>query len=404
MALRYPPEWKFDNFGVSIPNKAHLEFLGLVKRIVAGEPDPKLIYEILKSAYGETSGSSDVRWSEADLIAAMSVAKDNAAIYVDSFWGGLIELKLCDVPIPSADCINAILEKWEVPLIIAPPYLRMKGEGDVTLSDSPIDDASLRSPVYQREEEIGRGGFGVVYRVTRKTTAGEFEYAMKVFDPSVFNKNKERALQRFNREAKALNKLHHRGIILHIEAGVTSDDEPYILMPLIKGCTLDKALSGKSPLSIFSVFKEILMAVAYAHSQKVVHRDLKPSNVMVRSSDSQAIILDFGCAYLIDEVSGDSLTTTLIGSSAYMPNEVLRNPKHRNTKQDVFACGVMLHEILVGTLPNLESYKSIENELESCKGIDKLIKDAIAPEESRIATAIEFYERLRALTTQSHPQ
>ena len=116
----------------------------------------------------------------------------------------------------------------------------------------------------------------------------------------------------------------------------------------------------------------------------------------MRASDGQPIILDFGCAYLIDEVD-ESLTTTLIGTSAYVPSEVHRNPKHRTPKQDVYSCGVLLYQVLAARLPNPDEYESIECMVNGYEGIDSVIQAALAPERQRIATATELRTKLNSV-------
>lgn len=247
-----------------------------------------------------------------------------------------------------------------------------------------------------RENEIGRGGFGIVYRVTRTTKVGEFEFAMKVLDPSPFNTNVSRNFERFMREMNALKKLQHKGIVAHLEAGVDGDQKPYILMPFIAGKDLGQYLSGASLKRVFDAFGEILLAIQYAHDNHVLHRDLKPSNILVRSSDDQPIILDFGAAYLMDEVTQTQLTTTLIGSAAYIPSEVIADPTHHTHKQDVYACGVLLYQMIAGEFPDRDDFTSVET-THHCPGLDDLILRAIAPEKSRIESAAIFRDQLLKL-------
>ncbi len=74
----------------------------------------------------------------------------------------------------------------------------------------------------------------------------------------------------------------------------------------------------------------------------------------------------------------ESLTTTLIGTSAYVPEEVFRDPKKRSVKQDVYACGILLYEVIVGTQPQPSDYEPIEDRFDGYAGIDKLIQSASA--------------------------
>jgi predicted Ser/Thr protein kinase len=397
--LEYPATWKFEGIGISIPSEANAEFLQLVHKIARGFRDPQQVFEAFKSAFGCEAWSSSPSWSETDLSNTMRNAVDNAPVYVESLWTGMEAVQQLGLAVPSAEHINNILDKWDVPLVLDPPELRRK-TGDVVIATTAASDAESETPTYVRGEMLGRGGFGIVYRVTRTTKAGEFDFAMKVLDPSPFVTNRERALRRFHREMQALRKLQHRGIVPHIEAGLDCDQKPYILMPLIEGRDLQSAFSGAQPPEVFAAFDEILNALAYAHAQKVVHRDLKPSNILVRSSDGQPIILDFGCAYLFDDINESDLTTTLIGSAPYIPSEVHLNPKHRTNQQDIYACGMMLYQVLGGRLPSPDDYVPIARELPGWPGIDDLIKQAIAPEKRRIASAVEFRKRLRDVARQ----
>ena len=217
---------------------------------------------------------------------------------------------------------------------------------------------------------------------------------MKVLTPSAFIENDQRCLERFKREIESLKRLQHRDIVEHLEAGIDQDGRPYILMPLVRGQNIRDFCSGKPPTFVIQLFREVLVGVAYAHSQNVLHRDLKPTNILIRSSDEQPVILDFGCAYLLDNADSAHLTTQLVGSLSYIPDEVQQNPGHRNERQDVFACGVMLYEILGEKLPELRDYEPLEGEINGVAGIDSLILDATAVERRRIDTAKAFIARL----------
>jgi serine/threonine protein kinase len=292
--------------------------------------------------------------------------------------------------IPDAAKINSILAEHGVPLAIKGRELVLT-TGDITISkdyDGDKENVDVRGPV------IGRGGFSVVFLIIKKTAFGEFDYAMKVLEPSVFMQNKDRAKTRFQRETKALRKLRHRGIVEFLEAGIDSEQKPYILMPYIQGTDLRLALKHANPATVLMAFDEILQALQFAHEQGVFHRDLKPQNILVRESDGQPIILDFGCAYLLDDLDDETLTTTLIGTSAYVPSEVHLNPKNRTAKQDVYACGVLLYEVIAGKLPRPDDYESIETLIKGYTGIDDVIRAALAPERTRVASAKDLREKL----------
>src|SRR6185369_5585543 len=189
MPLKFPDEWKFEGVGISIRPEAGHEFFNLVTKMATGVVRRQSIFETFKSAFGSQSYSSDAGWAETDLASAMSGSWDNAAEFLASFWQGMEDVKKEGVAVPSHTVLNKILDKWEIPLVIDPPDLRRK-EGDITLSSVVEPGPTSSSSVYVRGEEVGHGGFGIVYRVTRTTQAGTFDFAMKVYDPSSFIKDK----------------------------------------------------------------------------------------------------------------------------------------------------------------------------------------------------------------------
>jgi len=395
MALKYPGEWKFDGIGEGIPREAVSDFYDLLLKIASGQPERRHMLEGFKAAFGRSSYSTDEGWAETDLYSAMEDYAENAVLFIDALWSE-IESLAGKVPVPTAGGVNKILARHDVPLVVDPPSLMLK-RGDVEVVPSAEDDESRRREaghVYVQGDELGRGGYGIVYRVSRQTTVADFEFAMKVLDPSPFNENVERSLARFRREIAILKRLQHRSIMPYIEAGIDRDGRPYILMPLIEGLDLHKALSARDLPTVIQAFREILQGLEYAHSLDIVHRDLKPSNVIVRASDQQPIILDFGCAYTLDGADSASLTTTLIGSMGYIPSEVISNPKLRSPLHDVYACGIMLYEVLSGSRPDPAAYGPLALMNVEWKAIDRVIRDAIAPAPSRISSAAAFLDRL----------
>ena len=398
MPLEYPGEWKFDGLNERIPGEAISDFHEVILKIASGSSQRWNIIERFKSAFGRSGSSSTESWAESDLYSAMSDYANNAALFVDALWSGIENVEK-QVGVPSFAYINKLLSQHEIPLIINPPKLVLKrGDASVVESEASNTTGGLDSGhVYLKGDELGRGGYGIVYKVTRKTSVADFEFAMKVLDPSPFNEDLDRALARFRREIKILKQLQHRAIVAYIEAGVDWDGKPYILMPLIEGLNLREAVAGHDLKTILQVFAEILMALDYAHSLDIIHRDLKPSNILVRSSDNQPIIVDFGCAYLLDNANASSLTTTLVGSLGYIPSEVMSNPKLRSPLHDVFACGVMLYEVLAGTRPDLNDYQPLALVKKEFGVLDPVIRNAIAPASSRIESASSFLSRIRGL-------
>lgn len=202
-------------------------------------------------------------------------------------------------------------------------------------------DAASR---YVLEEELGRGGMGVVYRATdlrlRRTVA------IKILNP---HQHTEEAMARFEREARAAAALSHPGIV-HIYDFARGFGSSYISMEYVEGVTLYHLLrtdreAVRAQLLPFVV--QIADAVAYAHARGVIHRDLKPANMVV-SERRTVKILDFGIARRLDEAEPDVSGAT--GTPYYMaPEQILGEPPDK--RSDVYSLGVTFFQMATGTLP-----------------------------------------------------
>ncbi len=398
--LEYPSDWKFDPPSIAMPHTAHHAFLELVQKIASGQ-SKKQVFETFKRSFGNTSTSSTASWAEEDMGRAMSSALDDAIAYLAQFWSALDELQTENVPVPSAKVLNRILLSNDVPLVIDPPDLRL-ASADAVVVSAETAQAAARPERIVLGDQLGHGGFGVVYRATRTTSVATFEYALKVLHPSPFVEDHVKAAARFTRESRILQRLQHRAVVPYIETGMMNETQAYILMPLIQGGTM-----RETPMDIERIlwtFEEVLAGLAYLHEQQVLHRDLKPSNIIIRQSDLQPIILDFGCAYLFDDIGETTLTTGAVGSAAYIPPEVLADPTRRDARQDVYACGIMLYEMLRGHRPDPDEYSPLAKSDEGLASLDRLVKDAIAPFSKRLPKAQDFLDRLRRVSSDDRAQ
>jgi TolB-like protein/tetratricopeptide (TPR) repeat protein len=211
---------------------------------------------------------------------------------------------------------------------------------------------------YEITGSIGAGGMGAVYRA-RDTRLGR-DVAIKVL-PDDLAADPER-LERFEREARATASLNHPNI-LHIYDVGTHEGVPYIVEELVAGDSLRKGLQH-GPLSVrhaVDLATQIARGLAAAHEKHIVHRDLKPENVVV-TPDGVAKILDFGLAKLVEPTApgeADTLTHApagateagrVLGTVAYMAPEQARGLPV-DQRADIFAFGVVLHEMLAGSRP-----------------------------------------------------
>ncbi|MDH5676384.1 MAG: serine/threonine protein kinase, partial [Myxococcales bacterium] len=132
---------------------------------------------------------------------------------------------------------------------------------------------------YEVQEQLGAGGFGVVYRA--RDTKHDRIVALKLLRAEY---GAHRSLRRrFEREARALAALSHPNVVAIIGYGV-AEQGPYLVMELLRGRGLDRELAGSGPLDpkrALSVMRALLSGLAYVHDQGLIHRDLKPGNVFM---------------------------------------------------------------------------------------------------------------------------
>ena len=205
----------------------------------------------------------------------------------------------------------------------------------------PTTDAAAR---YVLEQELGRGGMGVVYRA-RDTRLGR-TVAIKILNP---RQHTPEAIRRFEREARAAAAISHPGIV-HIYDFDRGFSSFYISMEFVSGPTLLQLVHEEPPFvrrHLLALMRQIVDAVSYAHERHVVHRDLKPAN-MILADRRQVKILDFGIARRLDEL--DLSASGATGTPYYMaPEQVLgENPDERT---DIYALGVTFFQLVTGTLP-----------------------------------------------------
>lgn len=207
---------------------------------------------------------------------------------------------------------------------------------------------------YRIESKIGAGGMGEVYRAF--DTRLERTVALKFLSDSL--ENDGRARRQLAKEARAAAALEHPNICA-VHGLENIDGHQFIAMQHIDGVTLDEHLGGEPlPIEEFRrLAKQIVSAVAFAHSHGIIHRDLKPGNIMV-ASDGSVKVLDFGLAKVVSplgegvgaETSRFSTDGLIIGTVSYMSPEQLRGEK-LDFRSDIFSLGIILCEMLTGKNP-----------------------------------------------------
>ena len=205
---------------------------------------------------------------------------------------------------------------------------------------------------------LGEGGMGSVWLARRSDGRFEGQAAVKFLVPAALQ---GAAAARFRREGSLLAQLTHPNIARLIDAGITVQGQPYLILEHVDGERID-AYCRSRELSVDArvrLFLDVLAAVAEAHKKLIVHRDIKPSNVFVRR-DGVVKLIDFGVAKLIDDrvEVDDPLTREHAGAFTpeYAAPEQIRG-EPVTTGTDVYASGVLLFELLTGSRPFSRSAK-----------------------------------------------
>jgi tetratricopeptide (TPR) repeat protein/tRNA A-37 threonylcarbamoyl transferase component Bud32 len=200
---------------------------------------------------------------------------------------------------------------------------------------------------YELGEEFARGAMGVVYHA-RDPYLGR-SLAIKVIRDEALQDEESQA--RFRREALALARLRHPGVVGVHSAGVTPQGYPYLVMDLLRGGALSRRLSGATlPLrEAIRLTRELSEALGYAHAQGVLHRDVKPANVLL-DAEGHAVLTDFGLAKVI---GARRLTQTgdILGTPSYMAPEQIEGEGGLGPATDVYALGATLFHMLTGRPP-----------------------------------------------------
>lgn len=241
-----------------------------------------------------------------------------------------------------------------------------RGRGLRAKAEQAAADAksARRFGQYRLLRTLGEGGMGLVYLAEQDRTSQLV--ALKLVRPGLAT---ERLLNRFEQEVRTLGLLRHPGIARIYDAG-TEDagfgPQPYFAMEYIEGRPLTEHAesTGLDLRTRLALLVEVCNAVHHAHTKGVIHRDIKPSNILVDASGT-AKVLDFGVARAVEPDAGSSMRTEagqLVGTLPYMsPEQLAGDPADLDTRSDVYGLGVVMYELLSGSLPHdLESSSLVD--------------------------------------------
>lgn len=241
---------------------------------------------------------------------------------------------------------------------------------------------------------LGRGGMGSVYLAARDGEDVEHFVAVKVIRRGL---DTDDVLARFRRERKILARLHHPNIARLYDVGTTAAGLPYYVMEHVEGVPLLEYCEGAGlgARARLELFRTVCAAVHHAHRNLVVHRDLKPGNILV-TPEGEPKLLDFGIARLLDDDGPDAPTDlTRVGVRVLTPGYAAPEQVDGSgvtTASDVWALGVLLHELLTGArpgeaAPDAGAATALEGELAT------IVRAATRPEpEARYPSALSLGE------------
>src|SRR5579859_3397676 len=205
-------------------------------------------------------------------------------------------------------------------------------------------------------EEIGQGGFGVVYMAEQREPVKR-RVALKIIKLGM---DTRQVVARFEAERQALALMDHPNIAKIFEAGATDTGRPYFVMELVHGIKVTDYCdqNNLSTPERLDLFVQICRAVQHAHQKGVIHRDLKPSNILVTLHDGIPVpkIIDFGIAKATQQELTEKTVFTqfghFIGTPAYMsPEQAQWSELDVDTRSDIYSLGVLLYELLTGRTP-----------------------------------------------------
>jgi serine/threonine-protein kinase len=210
----------------------------------------------------------------------------------------------------------------------------------------PVEETPQQIGRYKILSELGRGGFGRVYRAYDPTVGRPL--AIKVLTEVTAD-----ALSRFRNEASVAGNLLHANIVTIYDYGV-HEDRPFLAMEYLEGEDLHQIMRSRAPLGILEalgIMLQVASGLECAHKAGVIHRDMKPANIMV-VRDGTVKIMDFGIARLSRNADATRLTQQgfLIGTLRYMSPEQLKGAD-LNAQCDIFAYGAIFYELVTGPYP-----------------------------------------------------
>ena len=198
---------------------------------------------------------------------------------------------------------------------------------------------------YRIDEEVGRGGMGIVYRGTDLTLSRPI--AIKTI---LHKRSDDEALSRFIREAKTLAQIEHPRLVPVYAVG-QDEGYHYLVMKFLEGETLASRLKregAQAPNFTRNVIQQVCEALNALHIKNLIHRDIKPANLMI-SPEGRITVMDLGIVKKVGE-ENNSTSSMAIGTPRYMPPEAV-DSKPLDPRADLYSLGIIAYQMLLGEAP-----------------------------------------------------
>jgi tetratricopeptide (TPR) repeat protein/predicted Ser/Thr protein kinase len=267
----------------------------------------------------------------------------------------------------------------------------------------PPEVAQLAAQFPQLEiiELLGMGGMGMVYKARQPQL--DRLVALKILP--VESAPHPSFAERFNREARALAKLNHPGIVAVYDFGRTSQYF-YFVMEYVDGMNLRQLLQSQpiEPRQALELVTQICTALQFAHDEGVVHRDIKPENILLNKK-GQVKIADFGLAKLLGTVPDTALTMSqaAMGTLNYMAPEQRQNAQGVDHRADIYSLGVVFYEMLTGEVP-MGRFEAPSKRVQMDVRLDEVVLRALEREPARRYQHVsEVKSNVEAITSTPPP-
>jgi WD40 repeat protein/serine/threonine protein kinase len=306
---------------------------------------------------------------EAIVDAALEMPAHERAAYLDKACGDDRQLRqlvdallhahkkiISSQLVPSRDLIAAPRSDPAPAVAEGAPEKRGPGDPTMLLSVTPLEKPGDHIGRYKLLEQIGEGGFGVVY-VAEQREPVKRRVALKIVKLGM---DTRQVVARFEAERQALALMDHPNIAKVFDGGATEAGRPYFVMELVRGIKITDYCDQNNLPTVqrLELFVQICRAIQHAHQKGIIHRDIKPSNILVTLHDGVPVpkVIDFGIAKATQqELTEKTVYTQLhqfIGTPAYMsPEQAEMTGLDIDTRSDIYSLGVLLYELLTGETP-----------------------------------------------------